>query len=93
MMGPVETVSTLIALAGCFVGLAGWLSGRDKKIIGDAEWRGNVDAKLDTVVGYSRTIDRVDGKLDAVVERVVAVEHSSKQAHKRLDGLEGREHK
>ena len=44
-------ITVLIAVVGCFVGLAGWLSGRDKKISGESKWRGSVDAKLDAIMG------------------------------------------
>ena len=47
-MGAVE-IGTLIAVIGCFVGLAGWLNGRDKKILGDGEWKGTVNTKLDDI--------------------------------------------
>ena len=43
-------ISMLIAIVGCFVGLAGWLSGRDKKIANDGKWRGSVDTKLDQIL-------------------------------------------
>ena len=33
-------ITLLIAMLGGFVGLAGWLSGRDKRISRDSEWRG-----------------------------------------------------
>ena len=44
-------ITLLIAMLGGLVGLAGWLSGRDKKIANDSKWRGGVDAKLDTILG------------------------------------------
>lgn len=89
-IGPVETISIIIAIVGCFVGLAGWLSGRDKKLINDASWRGEINGKLDTIVSMNRTLERLDAKMDAQAERLVAVEQSAKQAHKRIDGLEGK---
>ena len=85
------TISILIALAGCFVGLAGWLSGRDKKITGDAEWRGGVNAKLDTILGIRNDIGTVSQAVHKQDVRLAAVEASAKQAHKRIDRLEGRE--
>lgn len=42
-------IGLLIAVIGCFVGLAGWLSGQDKKILGDGEWKGTVNTKLDEI--------------------------------------------
>ena len=52
------TISVLIALVGCFVGLAGWLSGRDKKISNDAEWKGAINAKLDVICGVTQDIKK-----------------------------------
>lgn len=48
-----------IALIGCFVGLAGWLAGRDKRIASDAEWKGSVNTKLDIIVGTQKDVAAV----------------------------------
>lgn len=87
-MAPEQLISLIIGMAGCFVGLAGWLAGRDKKLAGDARWRGSVDAKLDIVVRQGKTLDDIDRKVDAITERLVAVEASARQAHKRIDSME-----
>lgn len=84
-----DTIMILIAILGCFVGLGGWLSGRDKKLMGDAEWRGQINAKLDIVVLQGESIEKIGAKVDAIGERVTRVESSSKQAHRRLDELCG----
>ena len=87
-----DVLSIIIALVGCFVGLAGWLSGRDKKIIGDAEWRGGVNSKLDTIhndIGSVGTDLKCLRDANAAHgERLTAVEESTKQAHKRIDRIE-----
>ena len=83
-------ISMMIAVVGCFVGLAGWLASRDKKITGDAEWRGQVNAKLDTICGLSRDIGKIEKEQKDFGERLAAVESSAKQAHHRLDGMEGK---
>lgn len=49
-------VSILIALVGCFVGLGGWLAGRDKKIAGDAEWKGEIKSDVKTIKGNTSNI-------------------------------------
>ena len=85
------TLSVLIALVGCFVGLAGWLSNRDKKVTGDAEWRGGVNAKLDVIVGIKSDVANLNSEVRGHGERLTAVEASAKQAHRRIDRLEGRE--
>lgn len=76
---------------GCFIGLAGFLTGRDKKIAGDAEWRGTVNAKLDNinvgVLGVCSEVKSIQTTLVEHGERISSVEASTKQAHHRLDEL------
>lgn len=87
-------IGILIAIVGCFIGLAGWLSGRDKKISNDAEWRGGVNAKLDNistgVSGVCAEIKTVQCTLGDHGERLSAVEASAKQAHHRIDEISGK---
>lgn len=84
-------IGILIAIIGCFIGLAGWLSGRDKKIANDAEWRGAVNEKLDAIRsdigGVGGDIKCLQTTLTEHGERLTAVEESAKQAHKRIDEL------
>ena len=80
--------SVLIAIAGCFVGLAGWLHSRDSKISNDAEWKGNVNAKLDMAIGLRRDHDELEEKHNNNTERIGRVEESTKAAHRRIDTLE-----
>lgn len=83
------TISMQLALIACAVGLAGVLSTRDKKTRTDAEWRGRNDAKLDSILasvtGLRSDVERIDTRLHEYGERLVQVEGSVKQAHKRLD--------
>lgn len=91
-MGTVE-IGMLIALVGCFVGLAGWLSGRDRKIGNDGEWKGMVNTKLDdiknSVNGTSAELATINASLSAHGERIKAVEESTASAHKRIDEIVG----
>jgi len=65
-------ISTLIGIAvgviGAIIGVTGWLSGRDKKVSADGEWRGVVNTKLDTIgtaiVSVSGDIKCVQNTLD-----------------------------
>lgn len=75
-----QTISIMIAFVGCFVGLAGWLRGRDGKISNDSEWKGKVDTKLDSIKESTSV-------LPVLNERLTKVEESSKQAHKRIDEI------
>lgn len=79
-------ISILIAVIGCLVGLGGWLKGRDSKIAADAEWKGNVNAKLDVIVGIKENVEEIEGKIADCDRRIVAVEQSCASAHKRIDG-------
>ena len=85
-------VGLLIAIIGCFVGLAGWLAGRDKKILGDGEWKGSVNTKLDdiksSVSGTNTQLDKLGGAILTHEKRITEVESSTKQAHKRIDRLD-----
>ena len=89
-------IGILIAIIGCFVGLAGWLSGRDKKIANDSEWRGTINTKLDNIYtntgGMREQIDAIDNRVDIHAERIRAVESSTASAHKRIDKLEESKH-
>lgn len=80
-------ISTLIAIVGCFVGLCGWLSGRDKRVANDAKWRGSVDAKLDLIVGIKADVERIDKTINNHGERLAKVEASASQAHHRIDEI------
>ena len=86
-------ISVLIAVVGCFVGLAGWIAGRDKKIMNDGEWKGTVNTKLDdiksSVSGTSLELAKINASLSEHGERLTAVESSAKQAHHRIDEIIG----
>lgn len=82
-------ISTLIAVIGCFVTLAGWLKNRDGKICDDAEWRGSVNGKLDSILGIQKHVDRIENDVRQLGERVAKNEASAASAHKRLDRMEG----
>lgn len=81
------TISIIISIVGCFVGLAGWLSGRDKKISNDSEWRGSVNTKLDTIIGINKDVDELKKNYSEVDKKIAVVEASAKQAHHRIDDI------
>ena len=80
-------ISILIAVIGCFVGLGGWLKGRDGKIATDAEWKGTINAKLDVIVGIGQDVKELEDKIIIQDKKLGELEQSCKSAHKRLDGL------
>ena len=91
-MGSIE-IGAAIAVVGCFVGLARWIAGRDKKILSDGEWKGTVNTKLDdiktSVSGTSAELAKINASLSEHGERLTAVESSAKQAHHRIDEMVG----
>lgn len=93
-MGAIDWASLAIAALGCLVGLAGWLRNTKGDSATDAEWRGQISAKLDNinsnVTGLTRDIKRLDEKVGLLTERMATVEASAKQAHKRLDQITGK---
>lgn len=68
-------IGLLIAIIGCFVGLAGWLSGRDKKISSDSEWKGEVNAKLDLAIGIRGDHEELRHRVTKHDKDIVALQH------------------
>ena len=68
-------IGLLIAVIGCFVGLAGWLSGRDKKLSADSEWKGEVNAKLDLAIGIRNDHEELRHRVTKHDKEIVALQH------------------
>ncbi|MGI6153686.1 MAG: hypothetical protein ACOYJB_07640 [Christensenellaceae bacterium] len=98
-------LSIIIAIIGCFVGVAGWLRGRDSKISTDSEWKGTVNAQLEMILKLlnestadhsvlAGRVEEANDKNEAAIHdldrRVTITEQSVKSAHRRLDGLESK---
>lgn len=79
------TLGLIFAIVGCFVGLAGWISNRDKKIANDSEFKGAVNAKLDAVLGIKTELKEIKDEFKEISKQVVLVETLTKSAHKRID--------
>lgn len=75
MAGVISLVSVLIAMVGCFVGLAGWLSGRDKRLSKDAEWKGMVNTKLDLAIGIRNDHDELKKTVGKQGKELIALQH------------------
>lgn len=67
-------IGVLIAIIGCLVGIAGYISGRDKKISQDSEWRGTVNAKLDTIIGIKKDVQHLEEKVQDHEGRIIKLE-------------------
>lgn len=71
-------IGLLIAIIGCFVGLAGWLAGRDKKLSKDSEWKGMVNTKLDLAIGIRQDHDELKEIVTKHGKDLVALQHDFK---------------
>lgn len=67
-------IGSLIAIIGCIVGVAGYFTGRDKKISHDSEWRGSVNAKLDTIIGIKKDVQHLEEKVQDHEGRIIKLE-------------------
>lgn len=84
------TVLLIIALIGCFVGLAGWLSSREKRISKDSEWKGRVDGKLDAILGIENRVHKVEEDMIDMRNSIALIDNKATKAHDRIDKLEGK---
>lgn len=80
-------ISMLVGIAGCLVGVGGFFAGRDRRVASDAEWKGQVNAKLDMIVGMQTTISSLTHTVQEHGERITTVEQSTKSAHNRIDEI------
>lgn len=85
-------VGIAIAVGSFVIGYFTFRKNRDKDIEKDARDSAHVSAKLDHISGGVDSM-RIDLKshehrISSINDRVIRVEESSKQAHKRLDGIE-----
>lgn len=83
-------ISLLITIIGCFIGLAGWLKSRDSKIANDAEWKGQVNAKLDGILGIRSDVDDIDKRVREHDKQITSARERADSAHKRIDTMEGK---
>lgn len=75
---------------GCFVGLAGWLAGRDRKISADAEWKGSVNSKLDTLLGIRFEVSDLRSEVKAHGQKLAVLESRDRQAVGRIQKSESK---
>lgn len=80
-------IGLLIAIIGCFVGLAGWLAGRDKKLSKDSEWKGMVNTKLDLAIGIRQDHDELKEMVTKQGKDLVALQHDFKSLKEHVEHL------
>lgn len=75
----VTTISLIIGLVGCLVGVAGHLRNKDSKTESDAEWKGSVNAKLDIIVGLKSDVEEIKGVTQDHETRITVLELKKKK--------------
>ena len=76
----VATVLTIIiSLVALLLGIAGWLSTRDNKTDKDAEWKGSVNAKLDTIISLNAEVSSAKNKLQDHETRICILEKENEK--------------
>ena len=92
----VEMIVLAAGLLLTMLNIVNWVLARYEKAksvgANDAITKADIDILRQGNASISIKIDKMDSKMDDYQERLVRVEESSKQAHKRIDGLEGRVH-
>jgi hypothetical protein len=83
-------LGVMVSLIGCFVGLTGWLAKREKRIWTDGKWQGNVDAKLDNILGIKQDVDNLQKTVNEHGNRLKAVEKDVSNVHYRINKLKER---
>ncbi|GAB1476257.1 hypothetical protein MASR2M70_10910 [Bacillota bacterium] len=81
----IGTVMIMLSVVGSFVGLAGYQANRDKKNMGDAEWKGEINAKLDVILGINPRIDKMEEKIEKHETAIEILKGKADSAHLRLD--------
>ena len=70
----ISIISTIIALVGMILGIAGYLSTRDNKNDKDAEWKGAVNAKLDTIISLNAEVSSAKNRIQDHETRICILE-------------------
>lgn len=83
-------VGFLCTIIACFIGLAGWLRGRDAKISNDSEWKGMVNAKLDVIVGIKTKVEDLEDHVRQHDTKLEVLDNKVNRAHERIDEMEGK---
>lgn len=83
-------ISVVTTIIGCAIGVAGWISGRDKRNSADGEWRGKVDTKLDLAVGLRTDVDDLYSKYTENTQDIAVLKQDVKAVNRRINKLEGK---
>lgn len=84
-----EGIAYAIAIIGCVIGVIGFFNGRDESHNRSAEWRGEVNGKLDSILKLSPRVDDLEETVTEHEYKIRKLEDSSTRAHERIDNLKG----
>ncbi|MFV0915180.1 hypothetical protein ACK8HD_14005 [Enterococcus faecium] len=89
----IAVIGVLVALGSLLIGFFGYQLNKSKNVKNDGQQSAETKAKLEYIIKGVDDI-RIDQKASdrqmiLIGERITRVEESSKQAHKRLDKVEG----
>ena len=84
-----DAILFAIAIIGSVIGVIGFFSGREKtakeEVKEAAEWRGNVNGKLDSILGLTNRVDCLEDKVEEHEVKISKLQDSTKRAHERMD--------
>ena len=80
-------IGLLIAIIGCFIGLAGWLASRDKKLSTDSEWKGMVNTKLDLAIGIRQDHEELRQRVTKLEKQSAGMQHDIDNSRNDLNNL------
>ena len=80
-------IGLLIAIIGCFIGLAGWLTSRDKKLSNDSEWRGMVNTKLDLAIGIRQDHEELRGRVTKLEKNSTGMQHDIENSRQDIENI------
>ena len=84
-----ESILFAVAIIGSVIGIIGFFSGREKtakdEVKEAAEWRGNVNGKLDSILGLTNRVEVLEDKVEDHEIKISKLQDQSTRAHERLD--------
>lgn len=84
-----EAILLSTTVIACVIAVIGFFSGHEKsskeEVEKAAEWRGNVNGKLDTILGLTHRVEGLEETVHEHGAQISKLQDSSKRAHERLD--------
>ena len=80
-------IGLLIAIIGCFIGLAGWLSSRDRKLSTDSEWKGMVNTKLDLAIGIRQDHEELRTRVTKLEKHSMGMQHDIDNLNRQISQI------